>query len=233
MTRPAKIRRRLGDDSPLPIKSPVSFEPGRATLSVKRRFWRAHWPELVVGGTAIAGFLFFLWWRGQGAKGDMVGLPPGATDTGPIGPGAPVLHRERAAGTDPRIQAALDAWEATGSFPICVGWMGGVRTNATQVQLFAQGRDAAGNVIDKSQVVTDAPTSSSSAHGHAGGIDLWPAWDGVAHPNRSTADEKYYYGIMVSFFEGQGLRSGKLFKIGGGDWPHFEVPDWRQLPLAA
>lgn len=146
--------------------------------------------------------------------------------------GSKVLQRQRADGIDDRLQKALDAWEATGPFPIEVGFDGGLRTAQRQLELWQQGRDAKGNIVDKTKVVTNAKSPADGPHPRGGAVDLWPAWDGKAHPGSKpmTADEQSHYNTMVGFFEAQGLKNGRNFP-GLADWPHWEVPDWQSLPL--
>jgi hypothetical protein len=146
---------------------------------------------------------------------------------------AKVLHRERANGVDVRLQDVLDFWAAEGPFDIEVGYMGGVRDNATQLKLWQQGRDDKGNVVDKSKIVTHAKTVDDSAHGHAGALDLWPAFDGRGHPDRVTQAEIDAYDKMTAVITTQyrgSVTSGKDFP-GLADWPHFELTDWKTLPV--
>lgn len=149
---------------------------------------------------------------------------------------ANIIHRERADGVDKRLQDVLDFWAFSGPFDIEVGYMGGVRTDATQLKLWQQGRDSNGNIVDKSKIVTNAKTVDDSAHGHAGALDLWPAFDGKGHPDRITPAEIDAYNTMVRVIGAQYpgvIVSGSTFaSIPGGDWPHFELADWKTLPVA-
>jgi hypothetical protein len=175
----------------------------------------------ILGGLSLAGAVAAFALR---RKGSTMFIPrPGA--------GATVYHREWAAGVDKRLTDFLDWWEQSGPFAITVGWKGGNRAPATQLELWQQGRDANGNVVDASKVVTNAKTPIDSAHGHGGGLDVWPAWDGPeGHPNRKTPEEISAYNTLVALATAKGLVSGSTFRS-PVDWPHLEVPDWRSLPL--
>lgn len=92
----------------------------------------------------------------------------------------------------------------------------GLRTWNQQLELWQKGRDTRGNVIDRSQVVTDAPPGYSW-HNFGLGVDSCPFdngtpdWD-LSHP---------VWKRMVQVGESLGLTSGSTFRS-FPDWPHFQ-----------
>lgn len=138
--------------------------------------------------------------------------------------GPRVLHRQRAAGVDPRLVAFLDWWDKNGEFVIVVDPDGGVRTDAAKQASFA----ASG--------VSSAATLDATPHGRAGALDLHPVL-------RLTKDGRGALELgmkRVDLYERIGVAAEKFgLKWGGrwrtktfpdGDQPHIEVPDWRTLP---
>jgi hypothetical protein len=157
----------------------------------------------------------------------------GAEESAAPATGAPVYFNKGIDGVQlhPALRAALDWWRQNGSFPIRVVSTG--RTDAQQAELFAKGRDAAGNVIDKSQVVTYASDTQKSAHGFrdyngfrvACAIDVYPA-PGAQGIVLNTADPRW--AAMIEAFEALGLVSGSRWtKL--RDFPHVETADWKSL----
>ena len=67
-----------------------------------------------------------------------------------------ILHQERLLGVHPVLIQAIQEWAA---LPFDVLILNGVRTNAQQAALYAQGRTAPGNIV------TNAQTAALSAHG--------------------------------------------------------------------
>lgn len=93
----------------------------------------------------------------------------------------------------------------------------GLRTWSQQQDLWAKGRDPAGNVIDKSLVVTNAPPGHSW-HQFALAADVAPVdlhgqadWD-ITHP---------VWGQIITLGESLGMRSGSTFRS-FPDAPHFQ-----------
>lgn len=151
-----------------------------------------------------------------------------------------IYHRERASGVDLRLQDFLTQWERIGPFPIMVGQYGGVRTLVDQKYLYAKGRTIKGEPPYTTsqplgQTVTDADSNSNSAHGHAGGLDVWPV-NSLGQPQFTMTDPEVAarYARIGSFAKNMGLEWG-------GDWPaqgkradyaHLQVTGWASLPLA-
>lgn len=180
---------------------------------------------LVAAGALV---LAVLWRRGAVEFSDQEGEAFGPDEGEDDMPN--VFHRSRAAGVDRRLLEFLDWWEAFGPFPIMVGDRGGVRTDAEQAALFAQGRTVPGDIV------TNASTASSTAHGHGGALDLYPV--------RPTSDGKRIAAVLdkeLMLFEQIGHLAESHGLVWGGrfntatlkaDRPHVEVPNWRLLPIA-
>jgi peptidoglycan L-alanyl-D-glutamate endopeptidase CwlK len=100
----------------------------------------------------------------------------------------------------------------------------GVRTWPQQQALYNQGRDAEGNVIDKSKVVTDAkPGYSYHCFGLA--VDVVPFDGSIPDWNISHPAWKR----IVAVGESVGLYSGTEFRT-FPDWPHFQLTGF--LPVS-
>lgn len=140
-----------------------------------------------------------------------------------------VLNPEAAAGVDPRLLAALGAWNEHGAFPIRIADdprlpVGGLRTAEDQAKAVALG-------------LTGAMNLAQTPHGRGGALDLWPAsfdpWKGLSLQPQARAD----FETLGAFMTDCGLVWGRAFTNlvapdgTRGDWPHFEVPDWRDLPF--
>lgn len=147
-----------------------------------------------------------------------------------------LYRRERADGTDPKLQEFLDWWQDVGPFPLVV--TSGVRTDAEQAALYAKGRTAPG------PVVTNAATTASTAHGlrlrdgkpKGQGFDAYP----VKRAKGSKVLEIHLGNAGdaegLAKFEQLGAAATKFGLVWGGKWtglpdrPHIETPDWRLLP---
>lgn len=180
------------------------------------------WPAVAVGVVAAAAVVVWWWWTNSPAPdagGDDVPndstksvqelLANGTLVAGP----RPVVHRERAAGVDQRLQDFLDEWERTGPFQICVCPDGGVRTDEAKQEALA----AAGK--------SNAATLADTPHGRAGAVDLAPYYRWSPQYDDWSPFEEI--GARAKAF---GLRWGGDF-INLRDGPHVEVPDWRGLPF--
>lgn len=152
--------------------------------------------------------------------------------------GKKVLHRERAVGVDARLVAFMDWWEKNGPFPIMVGVDGGVRSNADQLRLYAQGRTTPGPHAGEpgypplGMTVTKASTVGNSAHGHRGAVDFWPVIGGKIYLDVKNPLQKSKYDQLGALIESFGLVWGGRFQD-FYDGPHAEIPDWRGRPLVA
>jgi peptidoglycan L-alanyl-D-glutamate endopeptidase CwlK len=133
-----------------------------------------------------------------------------------------ILHRERAAGCDPRLAQLLDAWAERLGFSILV--LSGRRTQAEQAALYAKGRTAPG------PIVTNAPSAATSAHGHAAAIDAMPL-DDHGHLVWDTPETMARVRAMAVVAEELGLEWGGRWKT-FPDYDHFQCPNWKTLPLA-
>ncbi len=137
--------------------------------------------------------------------------------------GALVLDAERAAGVHPQLYADLSVWSIQGPFPVRVGWRGALRTDEQQAELFKQGRDEGGNIVNKAQVVTNAQSARDSAHGRGAALDLIPlAADGSEDSSR--------YPELASWWRARGYKVG-VSNISGGDPRHVEMLNWGLLPF--
>lgn len=144
------------------------------------------------------------------------GSPPAP----PVWPAGLVSGVKFLAGVHPQLVAFFEWWNRAGPFPIRV--TSGVRTDAQQRELYAQGRTKPG------LIVTNAQTSADSPHGHAAACDAYPLEAGKLVLD--GADPRWaQYGQEAERF---GL-------VWGGRWtalkdsPHVEVMGWRLLPVVS
>lgn len=187
------------------------------------------------GALALLGGLY-LWGRKlRDARGDEdADVTTPLEETLQTATGTRVLNRERAAGVDARLLAALDDWDENGPHVIRVAggtfsghkYVGGVRDRAQQTSDADAG-------LSKARPVDDVDSTKVAPHMHAGALDLWP--ENFA-PNRSfeqqpvPADYVAMFRAQADFFrERHGLTAG--FYWTNPDMPHVEVPDWRGLPV--
>ncbi len=96
----------------------------------------------------------------------------------------------------------------------------GKRTMEEQKELYAKGRDAQGNIIDQSKVVTKA-APGLSAHNWGMAVDLLPV-----NPTTGKGDWNYDAGFQAMAAEAkkQGLTSGYYWTF--KDAPHLEDPSF-------
>lgn len=152
----------------------------------------------------------------------------------PSGPGY-LLNIERARGVrGAKLLALLRKLHSEGlnyggtRYSVTVGVDGGVRTNARQGELYAQGRaqlsDGSWVVTDASKVVTNARTVGQSKHGSGDAVDLWvmlPSGAPLLFPSQAPALFEGVYRALGELGESVGL-------TWGGRWttlvdrPHFE-----------
>lgn len=160
---------------------------------------------------------------------------------------AKVFHKDR---IPPPIQPFVLWWEAHGTFDLTCPPGGGNRNDAMQLLDWAKGRrfNPATSLweikdpVHHIGVVTYAQFAKDSAHGHGGGCDLHPVR--TYFPNGMP--ETVYLGspdegpiayaealrlmrIVGMAAKGQGYESGIDFPR--PDYPHIQVPHWRDLPL--
>lgn len=121
------------------------------------------------------------------------------------------------AGVDPAL--VLFAAEVGGLFDVRV--TSGLRTDAEQLALWSKGRNG-----DPGQIVTNARTAESSAHGRGAAIDLVPL-DEEGRPVWLDSDPRWQ--IIGTLAERMGLEwGGRWGKF--RDMPHVQLKDWRRLP---
>jgi|SRR5579863_1351826 len=101
-----------------------------------------------------------------------------------------------------------------------------LRTWQEQAALYAKGRDADGNVVDKSQVVTNAKPGSSW-HNFALAVDVAPFDGGIPDWNIEHPAWKR----IVAVGESVGLVSGSTWRT-FPDWPHFQSKEIPVSPTA-
>jgi hypothetical protein len=144
--------------------------------------------------------------------------------------GKRVLQRERVRGVRSELLAFLAWWEQSGPFLICPSAPGdypGVRDDAQQAELFNRG-------------VTKAKRARDSAHGHGAAMDLHPVKRSLAGrvisifgPDDPEGAARYRR--IGELAESRGLvwggRGEEAFGD-GGDAPHVELVNWRQVPVA-
>jgi peptidoglycan L-alanyl-D-glutamate endopeptidase CwlK len=137
-----------------------------------------------------------------------------------------LLHPEKADGLDARLLKFLQTAADELEFDVLV--VRGKESDVEAKRLYAQGRTTPG------KIVTHAPDASQSAHGHAGGVDAVPQVNGKAFPVQDDPDYPQWatnLQALIAFARACGL-------VCGADWPpdrvdpdHFQVPDWRDLPV--
>lgn len=144
--------------------------------------------------------------------------------SGLSGGGAKVFHRERLQGVHPKLVAFLDWWERNGDFPLVV--TSGVRTEAEQRALYAQGRTTAGSIV------TNAASASQTAHGRGGAIDVYPAVLNATGTAVAAVQDKDWtkFQLIGERAKAFGLAWGGDFKT-LRDGPHLEVPGWQSIPM--
>jgi peptidoglycan LD-endopeptidase CwlK len=99
----------------------------------------------------------------------------------------------------------------------------GFRSYEQQADLYADGRDANGNVVDKSKVVTNAKPGTSW-HNYGLAVDVAPFDAGIPDWNASHPAWKR----IVEAGESAGLISGSIWRT-FPDWPHFQLAE---LPIS-
>jgi len=148
------------------------------------------------------------------------------------------LHPERLAGVDPRLADLLVmTWNAELDFDRIV--IEGVRTRATVAANWAKGReqlpDGTWHVVDPHQIVTHAQHPEDSPHCHAGALDCMPLVAGKVIWSDKDAEWVICLNrlqLMADIAKRLGITWGGNF-TNLKDLDHFEVPDWRQLPMVA
>lgn len=137
------------------------------------------------------------------------------------------LHEERLRGVHPQLILLVRAWEAQLPWRILI--CSGVRTDAQQAALYAQGRTAPG------KIVTNAPTAAESPHGrrYFNGTPWGCAIDAVRASDSGEAlwEDLDSLEQMAEVAERLGMVWGGRWKR-LKDWDHFELPEWRLWPHA-
>jgi peptidoglycan L-alanyl-D-glutamate endopeptidase CwlK len=145
-----------------------------------------------------------------------------------------VLRQEvRLRGVHPQLVLMARAWSVQLSFDILI--TDGVRTNARQAELYAQGRTTPG------PIVTNAPTAALSAHGRKwfAGRAFGCAIDAV--PCTGPRGAPTY--LDTAAYEAMAIIAERMMLMWGGRWtraadgmdpdkPHFQWPTWRVYPAA-
>lgn len=146
-------------------------------------------------------------------------------------------HPEHLNGVDPRLVRLAETWAAELQFDIAI--IEGVRSEATALENYAKGRTTPGpHAGEKGYpplglTVTEAKDVTKTPHGHAGAIDAMPlingriVWDERA-PEWPLCSDRLVQ--MQEVARRYGLKCGADFPK--RDLDHFEVPNWRDLPLA-
>jgi hypothetical protein len=147
-----------------------------------------------------------------------------AADKASLQSGARLIHLERAVGIHPTLFAALQEWERSGPFPLTVGVKGGLRTALDQLELWAKGRTAEGNIV------TNAMTPEASPHGRGGAVDLWPLDSEGAPLFDESPATLQRYDSMARWFRQRGFHCPLTLGDGTVDRPHVQLTNWRALP---
>ncbi|MFZ5469475.1 MAG: M15 family metallopeptidase [Myxococcota bacterium] len=175
------------------------------------------------GGALVAG----AWWLWRRA---------GGMEKGSVMTGARIHNRHRADGMRAELRAFLDWWEAHGPFPLQIPPLGGLRTDAEQAALYAQGRTAPG------ARVTNAATARDTPHGRGAALDVYPVrevnfaggvariWTGDESDPAERAHARALLARVGEAAEARGLVWGGRWN-GLEDLPHLELPNWLELPM--
>lgn len=142
-----------------------------------------------------------------------------------------IQHEERANGSDVRLLkflAVVNERYPERTYLV----VRGREDDAEAKRLYAQGRTTPG------RIVTNASSNMDSAHGHSGALDVVPVVNGKAFPDPKISPADYAEWMsqlhdLITLARQCGLQCG-------ADWPgklvdldHFQVPDWRDLPVVA
>ena len=143
-------------------------------------------------------------------------------------------------GVHPQLVLLAKAWTVQLSFNIQI--LNGVRTNAEQERLYAQGRTAPGRIVTQAQTAALSPHGRRFFSGKAWGcaFDAMPLDDsseiqwyppGHEHEGRPTPEGLVRLRMMAVYAERQGC-------VWGGSWvtfpdlDHFQLLDFRKYPAA-
>lgn len=151
--------------------------------------------------------------RGTGA--DVTGVPLTEPMSWPPGQ---VSGRNNLVNVRRELQEFFAWWNSAGPFAVRV--TSGLRTDAQQRQLYAQGRTAPG------VIVTHAQTASDSAHGRGAACDAYPFAGGKLVLDTKDPRWKQFGEAAEAWGLVWGGRWTRLV-----DYPHVEVPGWRSLPV--
>ena len=138
------------------------------------------------------------------------------------------LNEVRLRGVHPQLVLMTAAWSVQLPFDIFI--TSGVRTNAEQAELYAQGRTKPGPII------TQAATAALSAHGrrwfngtaYGCAVDAVPCTGPAGQPNYNDSGA---YEAMAHVAE-------RMQLVWGGRWvkfpdrPHFQLLAWKDWPPA-
>lgn len=136
----------------------------------------------------------------------------------------PMRWQGRDVGIIPALKTEIDRTFA--ALPAIYVVTSGDRTQAEQDALWFRGRDAAGNVIDRSLIVTD---TRDSAHEHGAARDFAPLNpDGSVNWDPNSPD---LLAAVRAIRANPKLKSGADFILasGGADPGHVELRNWRNL----
>lgn len=141
---------------------------------------------------------------------------------------AKLVQEVRLRGVHPQLILMSKAWGVRLPFDVLI--TSGVRTNAEQAALYAQGRTKPG------PIVTQASSASLSAHGRRwfNGLAYGCAVDAV--PCTGLAGQPNYGDVGA--YEALALIAERMGLVWGGRWvkftdrPHFQIAGWKDWPPA-
>lgn len=151
-----------------------------------------------------------------------------------------LLREERLRGIHPQLVLLAKSWTVQLSFNIEV--LSGIRTNAQQAQLYAQGRTAPGRIVTQASTAVLSPHGRRFFSGNAWGcaFDAMPLdeegniqWYPSGHPREGqpTPEGLGRLRMMAIYAERQGV-------VWGGSWTsfpdldHFQLMGWKDAPPA-
>ena len=116
--------------------------------------------------------------------------------------------------------SARDLEASVAKMGIKIKWTSGLRTEAEQAALYAQGRTAPG------KIVTYASSAKTSPHGRGAALDFAV----LTREGVPTWDPPYWhvYEVVGRLAEAEGLAwGGRFLRM---DMPHVQLADWKAYP---
>jgi len=139
-----------------------------------------------------------------------------------------LIHEDRLRGVHPQLVLVAKAWANQLTWDILI--IEGVRTNARQAQLYAQGRTTPGPIVTMAANTLDSAHGRRWVNGQAYGMamDAAPCTGVGGEPDWN---DKAAFEEMATIAERMGcIWGGRWTKFPDGD--HFQMAGWRDYPPA-